>query len=543
MKEILVHLSAPTSRKDDERYRRLAEAYDDFEPATTIDCTARKHMNPPVDPGDYQTPANSKGFQDRNPRPDDAKAGASAVRVAETPAAAGFVETAQIVPASRQSVAKGKRPEIFAQAPDFGSFMSTPASGSPVEQLHELEKRWAHQKPSSVKRSASSQPRTSTGGSTPRPLYTEDTQEALAMLEDYVDTSFYGSDAPFSDIESPITQGTSKRPRLSFEPSPSETYRAQYHAGTRKSTTPPIPSTWIPPPRTPPREDMSSQMIDDYGFSNSESSLRNSEGPRPMVESNVGADENLRPAPENDVRQPSEVPESHGAHQEGARQEPRQSQVSTQDVSDDSPAIGAPNAGGERRADATTTPLEPSIALAAAHAHGSPNCDFGSLPLQLFPKATPSGSKRVFNEVTSMLQLYAEKASIAKHYKPALVWRDIRPTERGCWMFDTSNWSHTRQHEFWTRMEYLTKHGYLGNAWLQRNIAKDWKRGGTDGREAEGLGVVWMFCWGQAVPYLWIVLLTESHLEIRRKKSSARWVVGPMESLEIVVKMPEPAND
>lgn len=139
-----------------------------------------------------------------------------------------------------------------------------------------------------------------------------------------------------------------------------------------------------------------------------------------------------------------------------------------------------------------------------------------------------------------MLQLYVEKASIAKHYKPESMLREIKPTERGCWMFDTSDWDLKRQHDFWTRIQYLLEHDYLGNVWLQRNIPKDWRRGGTDGNEAKGLGVVWMFCWGQAVPHLWVVLLAESHLEIRRKKSRAQWTVGPMEKLEVVVRMPDP---
>ncbi|KAL0254323.1 hypothetical protein SLS55_009798 [Diplodia seriata] len=311
MKEILVHLSAPTSRKDDERYRRLAEAYDDFEPATTIDCTARNHVNSTVNQGDHQasaaphdilrTPADFKAVRDRNQLSGEADAGASANRVpraAETPAAAGFVEPAEIVPASRQSVAKGKKPENFAHAPDFGSFMSTPASRSPIEQIHEIERRWVHQQRSSAKRSASGRSKTSTGASTPHPLYIEDTQEALAMLEDYVDASFYGSDAHFSDIESPIAQRTSKRPRLSCEAESLEPTQANYDAGSQESTTPPIPSTWMPPPRTPPRESMSSQMVDDYGLSNSESSLRASDDSGPVVESKGGSHETSDPAPE-----------------------------------------------------------------------------------------------------------------------------------------------------------------------------------------------------------------------------------------------------
>ncbi|KAL1639562.1 hypothetical protein SLS58_007761 [Diplodia intermedia] len=538
--------------------RRLAEAYDDFEPATTIDCTARNHVNSTVNQGDHQAsaaphdisraPADSKAVRDRNQLSGEADAGASANRVpraAETPAAAGFVEPADIVPASRQSVAKGKKPETFAHAPDFGSFMSTPASRSPIEQIHEIERRWVHQQRSSAKRSASGRSKTSTGASTPHPLYIEDTQEALAMLEDYVDASFYGSDAHFSDIESPIAQRASKRPRLSCEAESSEPTQANYNAGSQESTTPPIPSTWMPPPRTPPRESMSSQMVDDYGLSNSESSMRASDDSGPVVESKRGSHEtsNSNPAPEKGVRQMSGVSESHDARREGTPQEPRQSQVSTQDVSGDS---HAPDASSEPQANVSATPVRPSMALPAApapsHAQESTDCDFGSLPIQLFSQAAPSGNKRVFNEVTSMLQLYAEKASIAKHYRPALVSREIRTTERGCWMFDTSDWDPSRQHEFWTRMQYLTEYGYLGNAWLQRNIPKDWKRGGTDGNEAGGLGVVWMFCWGQAVPYLWVVLLTESHLEIRRKKSRAQWVVGPMESLEVVVKMAEPGK-
>lgn len=518
MKEILVHLSAPTSGKDDERYRRLAEAYDDFEPANTIDSY--------VNQGDHRraprTPERSKAAHSRNLL-------CSKVNpVAATPAAAGFVEPAQIVPASRKSAAKGKKPEALAQAPDFGSFMSTSASPSPVHQLYELEKRWLRQQQSSAKRSASGQPKASTGRSTPQLLYIEDTQKALSALEDHIDTSSYGSDL-FSEIESPITPRTSKRPRLSSE------------FNTRASLgTPLIPATWMPPPKTPPRESMDSQLPDDYDLSNSESPLRIPGGSGPMADGIAGMNESLNSVSEKGVRQQHDIFESRDTNQEGTSQG---SQPSTQDISIDI-ETSAQITSIARQADAAMTPTRSITALSETTASaGSPKsqeCDFSSLPLQLLPKPPPSGNKRVFSEVTSMLQLYVEKASIAKHYKPESMLREIKPTERGCWMFDTSDWDLKRQHDFWTRIQYLLEHDYLGNVWLQRNIPKDWRRGGTDGNEAKGLGVVWMFCWGQAVPHLWVVLLAESHLEIRRKKSRAQWTVGPMEKLEVVVRMPDP---
>lgn len=576
MKEILIHISAPTSRKDDERYRRLAEAYDAFEPATVPHCTARTDQFFGVNASDafaatsprhvHGTPANPDTLHHRGvaeERP-SAHLANDTPRVKETPVASGFVEPAQIIPASRKSSAKGKRLELYAQAPDFGSFMSTSSSRTPIQQLHELEWRFLQQQRSSVERYASGQPKGSTPGKGPHPLFIEDTQEALAVLEDHVDSSSFGSWPSSSPAESPIMQKSSTRSHFSIDPQSPEISRTGQHAEVQAPETPLVPSTWAPPPRTTSMDSMSSQMPEDYSLSNSQSaSLRTPENSGPILTGRAGLDGSLDAGSSQQSWQKSSTykPSSLiGQARPGqtTRETSQRPQSSTQDISELT-QMHAPSSDDKRPSQASTQDVSEHVqtdgrsdeshiqmtqdASAVEHTtavskqvHQPQGLDFASLPLQLLPKTPSAEKKRRFNEVTSMLELYVEKASIARHYKPASVSRRVGDGERGCWMFDTSSWEVRHQHEFWTRMQYLLGAGYFGDVWLQRNIPKDWRSGGSDGDEGKRLGVVWLFCWGQVVPYMWVVLLVESNREIR--KSKARWTVGPMEALEVVVQMP-----
>lgn len=532
MKEILVHLSAPTSHKDDERYRRLANAYDEFEPASTVKPTTRHGGDSDVVSTDNQPAVALLHDDPETLANEDAltsnvtQEGPSVHLANQTPSTTGFVAPTQVTPFPRRSARKGKKLELFAQAPDFGSFTST--SRTPIQQLHEIERRWLQER-SSTKRSASGLSKTrNTPSKDSLPLYIENTQEALASLEDHIESSSFGGWP--SSSQSPVMQRPSKKPRLSPTQQPPEASRTDQHVKNQVPGFLPTPSTFspLPPPRTPTRDINSSQMPDSYNLSNSQlSSFYGSYPSGPVSQNSVAPDGSTGAGFSQDGRanyEPYQLqsPVTGTAVQEKAVVVSQQSHPVMPEESHDSPSV-----------EQTTTNSDASVVDPVPQPE---DFDFGPLPLQLWSKPEAVGKKRGFNEVTSMMETYVSKASITKHYRPASVSRPIEAAERGCWMFDTADWEPKRQHEFWTRMQYMVGEGYFGNVWCQRNVPKNWRSGGTDGNEAEGLGVVWLFCWGQVVPHIWVVLLVESHLQIR--KSRARWTVGPMEKLEVVVQMP-----
>ncbi|KAH7064559.1 hypothetical protein B0J12DRAFT_636956 [Macrophomina phaseolina] len=561
MKEILVHISAPTSYQDDERYRRLAEAYDDFEPAASthyiagackvanVNGRTPRHVSPGI-PATVRAigrqPAH-RGVIEEEP---SAHPTIETPRVKETPVTIGFVEPAQIVPDSLKSTVKGRKLELYAQAPDFGSFTSTPASRMPIEQLLEEDRRFTQQQRSSVKRNASGRPKSFTPGKAPHPLFIEDTQETLVALEDHADSSSFGS-WPSSSAESPTILRSSKRSCLLDESPDTEIIQASYHAKAPASDAPIFSSAWAPLPRMPPTGSMSSEMPDDYHLGNVLSaSLRTSEQSEPgsangsALNRNPGATPRFRGL--QNIVSKKQHPSLAQARPDGITRVISQPSASVQDALVPVQFEASVNNQGRVLRASTQKSFEivqkdkQSSRLSTTVSKNitqSQRLDFSSLPLHLLPKQ-PSAEKRLeFNGVTSMLERYVKKTPIAHYYKPAAVTRTVGDEERGCWMFDTSNWEPICQHEFWTRMQYLLERGYLGDIWLQRNVPENLHCDGTDGGEANGLGVVWVFCWGQVVPYLWIMLLVESKRQIQ--KSKACWAVGPIEELEVVVRMPQ----
>ncbi|KAF2147781.1 hypothetical protein K461DRAFT_316666 [Myriangium duriaei CBS 260.36] len=136
---------------------------------------------------------------------------------------------------------------------------------------------------------------------------------------------------------------------------------------------------------------------------------------------------------------------------------------------------------------------------------------------------------------------------LADRYHPRHIARPLRPTERGHWLFhpEATHWSPKAQWEMWDFLSRLVGSGYTGwGVWAVRSPpsttttttdgagaegeGRDEKdRRGTEGREGEeeeeeqGLGEVRVFCWGEVVQHVYLMLYVASKNRIR--KAGPRW--------------------
>ncbi|KAF2088119.1 hypothetical protein K490DRAFT_64793 [Saccharata proteae CBS 121410] len=169
---------------------------------------------------------------------------------------------------------------------------------------------------------------------------------------------------------------------------------------------------------------------------------------------------------------------------------------------------------------------------------------FESLPIEIHAPDPAVENRIAFNEFTESLRAYIRglPRPLSYFWIPNFKARGLRETDRGRWVFSTASWPLVVQHEFWTRVEDLSSRSNFGSTvWFQRNTHPDQRYHGylTDGKEAEGLGEVWVFCWGQVVWHVAAMLYVESGRFI--KGSRAKYVVGPTEGSEadeVLVEMP-----
>lgn len=120
----------------------------------------------------------------------------------------------------------------------------------------------------------------------------------------------------------------------------------------------------------------------------------------------------------------------------------------------------------------------------------------------------------------SLLALY-ESVALSHCYQPIHLGRSPRQTERGHWLVDTSRWSVGVQVNFWRFLQQYVESGKSGwGVWCVREISA--KQAENERSEAATLGEVKIFCWGEVVQHVYLMLYVASKSKIR--KAAARWI-------------------
>ncbi|KAI9722696.1 MAG: hypothetical protein M1812_001627 [Candelaria pacifica] len=156
------------------------------------------------------------------------------------------------------------------------------------------------------------------------------------------------------------------------------------------------------------------------------------------------------------------------------------------------------------------------------------------------PTSTLSPVKSEPSHITPTLSMLASRIDISKRYQPLHKTRALRPLERGYWCIDTSSWSPQLQDEFWAFLQDLIGDGRAGwGVWCHKsaNVGEDKLSGVSDNRCSDGYAidgddVVRVYCWGEVVGHIYLVIFLASTRKI--KGTGARWIDS---GGEVVVQM------
>lgn len=144
--------------------------------------------------------------------------------------------------------------------------------------------------------------------------------------------------------------------------------------------------------------------------------------------------------------------------------------------------------------------------------------DHSDLPTSIRPPA-PQPSLQIFKtHVTESLRYLGENNNLVQCYKPVFVSRDLRQSERGYWTFDIKPWPAQLRLDFFQFLAKMIEPGRVGwGVWCTR--------------ESTSLEVR-IYCWGEIARHVYLMLYVASKSKVR--KLGLNWVDADG---EVVVQM------
>ncbi|KAF2750970.1 hypothetical protein M011DRAFT_396387 [Sporormia fimetaria CBS 119925] len=412
MDEILVHITAPTTRQNDELYSALAASYRGFQPVSKVrlghrngKLSSQPGTNPPAGDGD------TSGDKPAHPLLTSKDSFGSFPTYHSSERASdflnGFVGNDDVFQSSQEQL---------------------PTSSGRLAQLERIQRVW---KKNNTPRSHQARTPLSSARfraeTLPDDTFIEDSQLAAQVVQSQLEDDFSSDDDFEPDFQSTM------RPPAGI---PSDTFSALDATEVSFDTTPKVQRR---PTRAP---SLSSPVLDP-----SEVSFRTT--PKPPRPSSAAI-------PQNDHSIPTEIVDS--------------------------------------------TPL----------------LDFTKLPIEVFaprPKITIETHNGLPSQMTPYLLSVRQQRP--DHFRPNTVSRRLQADERGHWLIDTRSWSKTAQYEFWSSLCTHVTRGDLGwGVFLYRDLAE------LDGQAS--LGTVQLYCWGEIVGEMWLVL--EACSKGRLRGFSSEWV-------------------
>ncbi|PNS18167.1 hypothetical protein CAC42_3612 [Sphaceloma murrayae] len=150
----------------------------------------------------------------------------------------------------------------------------------------------------------------------------------------------------------------------------------------------------------------------------------------------------------------------------------------------------------------------------------------GLRPLTLFiqpPEPDVDIAPAPASFITEHLHMLKAKPEmrVADRYKPATVARAIRPGERGFWTFTPAepHWSLELERDFWNFMATMVEGERVGwGVWCTRVVevqSSDETPSESD-PSTERLGQVRVYCWGEIVEHIYLLLYVASKSKVRK---------------------------
>jgi len=177
----------------------------------------------------------------------------------------------------------------------------------------------------------------------------------------------------------------------------------------------------------------------------------------------------------------------------------------------------------------------------------SPWSDLASQrPIAEIHPPPPATSMAAFDtHISSALAVIESKLPLKDYFRPSHTTRSLEALERGHWQLKIDNdWSMDLRENFWSFLQKLIGEGRAGwGVWCERyanrseatsageNLAENVganaidrtrERGGGEHQASLGSELVRVYCWGEVVPYLYLVLFMASDRRIKGK--GAAWI-------------------
>lgn len=139
------------------------------------------------------------------------------------------------------------------------------------------------------------------------------------------------------------------------------------------------------------------------------------------------------------------------------------------------------------------------------------------LSTTICPPEPVTSANKFKTHLTPGLSALSSNAATSDRYQPVSIARELCPQERGYWLLDSSIWSLETQVIFWEFMERAIGSGSLGwGVWCTRENDSQ-KKSQTEGEgKMHALGPLRVYCWGQVVREVWLLLYVASRSQARK---------------------------
>lgn len=463
MDEILVHISAPTTRKNDDTYRSLADAYLNFEPAVVAGSTSNVEELRKRDEVEHEIV---------NPT------------FSETSVMTTSKESYGSFPSHVSSVDSVQAERSFVSGYSFQSMEVSPIDSGRLAQLERLQANWKRQRHRPLRSTDANElppsSRVSLTASGHIPLFLEDTQLAAGAIQSQLPDNFSATEEDTSEDESSqqlqIEAGLSNRSLLA---SPDKA-RSQHRKAEASSEVVSNQQIFI----TAGGVDSGELLLKDVNMANN--SPHHSTFPN-IEWSAEAADDSFWPAT--------------GIVQ--STMEPGVGPLSRTTLSSRQAAISSND-----------------NIVNANRAVVSKALNSNQLPFEVLPPA-PNVSTENPGTLPSQMTKYLHgiKQQNPGRFKPSRTLRALDTDERGYWLVETASWSTKIQFEFWSSLCQRITNGNFGwGVYLCREPQYDDQTGRASAHE---LGQVRIYCWGEMVESIWLALWLYSDGKI--SGSGARW--------------------
>lgn len=127
------------------------------------------------------------------------------------------------------------------------------------------------------------------------------------------------------------------------------------------------------------------------------------------------------------------------------------------------------------------------------------------LPITIIAPEPAASTGKFTTHITERLLFLSDESELSGHFNPVFIKRQIQPLERGHWSFNPSIWTLCLQTKFWQFLERFICQGHAGwGVFCAREPFRD-----------QGLGSVQVFCWGEIVKHIYLLLYVASNSQIR----------------------------